>query len=146
MPFSLFECQDGTFVVVPRGLAPPLPAYQAHGDSIHLSDLCRHLYDTTVWDDVSREVNRQLYAVVHAEVAFHLFDLPGAADGTVPAREGTLHEGAVPGVDGEQHEARGRARDRSMGNARATHAPLQRPDARAGARSARAHPNRADSQ
>ncbi len=93
MPFSLFECKDGTFVVVPRGLAPPLPAYQAHGESIHLSDLCRHLYETSVWDDVSREVDRQLYAVVHPDVAFHLFDMPagtfeagaGESDGGAPA-------------------------------------------------------------
>jgi hypothetical protein len=76
MPFSLFECQDGTFVVVPLGLAPPLPAYQAHGESVHVSDACRHLYDTTVWDDVSRDVERQLYAVVHPQVAFHIFGIP----------------------------------------------------------------------
>ncbi len=88
MPFSLFECRDGTFVVVPRGLAPPLAAYQAHGESIHLSDSCHHLYDTAVWDDVSREVDRQLYAVVHSDVAFYLFEVaagaPRDANGVAP--------------------------------------------------------------
>ncbi|MGJ4801839.1 hypothetical protein [Luteimonas sp. SDU82] len=84
MPFSLFECQDGTFLVVPRGFAPPLPAYQAHGESIHLSDRCRHLYDTSVWDDVSREVDRQLYAAVCPEVAFYLFELPEGGEAAAP--------------------------------------------------------------
>ncbi len=99
MPFSLFECRDGTFVVVPRGLAPPLAAYQAHGESIHLSDLCRHLYDSSVWDDVSREVERQLYAVVHPDVAFRLFDLPAGAAGTRPgdtAQEIVEGQGGAP--------------------------------------------------
>ena len=77
--FSLFECKDGSFIVVPRGLAPPVAVYRAHGPSIHVSDLCRHLYDTDVWDDISREVERQLYAVVHADVAFWIFDLPEPA-------------------------------------------------------------------
>ena len=98
MPFSLFECRDGTFVVVPRGLAPPLAAYQTHGESIHLSDLCRHLYDSSVWDDVSREVERQLYAVVHPEVAFHLFDLPADAAGSIPG------DTAQAPVDGKEED------------------------------------------
>jgi len=74
--FSLFECKDGTFVVVPLGLAPPVAVYRGHGPSIHISDRCLHLYDTDVWDDLSREVERQLYAVVHPDVAFWIFDLP----------------------------------------------------------------------
>ena len=111
MPFSLFECRDGTFVVVPRGLAPPLPAYQAHGESIHLSDLCRHLYDTSVWDDVSREVERQLYAVVHPDVAFHLFDLPAGAAGTTPGDTA----GEVVGGEGEQRGASNRMREHRPG-------------------------------
>lgn len=108
MPFSLFECKDGTFVVVPRGLAPPLPAYQAHGESIHLSDLCRHLYDTTVWDDVSREVDRQLYAVVHPEVAFHLFELPGAIEGAMPPTPVLPFDEAAAGAAGRAREGSGR--------------------------------------
>jgi|GEM_PF-2268821 hypothetical protein len=91
--FSLFECKDGSFIVVPRGLAPPVAVYREHGPSIHVSDLCRHLYDTDVWDDISREVERQLYAIVHADVAFWIFDLPdppvprGFPPAVVPVRE-----------------------------------------------------------
>ncbi|WP_202845536.1 hypothetical protein [Luteimonas saliphila] len=76
MSFSLFECQDGTLVVVPRGLTPPLEAYKAHGEFLHLSDACRDLYDTSLWDEISREVDRTLYKVVTREVALRIFDVP----------------------------------------------------------------------
>jgi len=75
MPFSLFECQDGTFVVVPRSLAPPVEAYRTHGDYVLVSDACRDLYDTTVWDDISKLIDLELYAVVRPEVAFYIFDV-----------------------------------------------------------------------
>ncbi|TYT25539.1 hypothetical protein FZO89_04270 [Luteimonas viscosa] len=76
MSFSLFECQDGTLIVVPRGLTPPLAAYKAHGEFVHLSDECQHLYDTALWDEISREVDRTLYKVVQPEVALRIFDVP----------------------------------------------------------------------
>lgn len=77
MSFSLFECRDGTFVVVPRGLTPPIEAYNAHGEFRHVSDHCRHLYDSPVWDDVSRVIDHMLYAAVRPEVASCIFELPG---------------------------------------------------------------------
>jgi hypothetical protein len=74
--FSLFECRDGTLVVVPRGLTPPLAAYRQHGEFVHLSDACQRLYDTAVWDEISREVDRALYKVVTPEVARRIFEVP----------------------------------------------------------------------
>jgi hypothetical protein len=79
MPFSLFECRDGTFVVVPAGLAPPAAAYRAHGEFVLVSNACRHLYDTVVWDDISKVIDRQLYATVPPEVAFCLFEVGAPA-------------------------------------------------------------------
>jgi hypothetical protein len=75
MFFSLFECQDGTFVVVPQGLAPPVEAFCAHGRAVHVSDRPRLAYDCAIWDDVSRRMDRALYVAVHPDVAFFLFAL-----------------------------------------------------------------------
>ena len=83
MSYSLFECRDGAFVVVPRGLTPPIEAYTAHGEFQHVTDRCRHLYDSPVWDDVSRLIDQMLYAVVRPEVAFSIFEIPGP---TTPRR------------------------------------------------------------
>lgn len=62
-------------MIVPAGLAPPAAAYRAHGESMLVSNACRHLHDTVVWDDISRIVDRQLYAEVPPEVALYLFDV-----------------------------------------------------------------------
>lgn len=75
MTYSLFECQDGSFLVTPLGLAPPLAAYRAHGHSIRVSDACRHLYETAIWEDISRTIDLQLYAEVAPEVALYIFDV-----------------------------------------------------------------------
>ena len=77
MTYSLFECTDGTFVVVPKGLAPPLEVYNLHGEFHHVSDNCRYLYDSPVWDEVSRVIDLMLYAAVRPEVAFCIFDVDG---------------------------------------------------------------------
>lgn len=79
MTYSLFECQDGSFLVTPLGLAPPLAAYRAHGHSIRVSDACRHPYDTVIWEDISRAIDRQLYAEVPPEVAVYIFDIAASA-------------------------------------------------------------------
>lgn len=102
MAFSLFECQDGTFVVVPFCLAPPAEVYRAHGESVLVSNACRHLYDTVIWDDISKVIDSKLYAVIHPEVAVYLFDV-GESDAIAP--RGSVEEAgkrppdSVPRVD-----------------------------------------------
>lgn len=75
MSYSLFECVDGTFVVVPKGFSPPIEVYNLHGDFHHVSDRSRYLYDSPVWDEVSRVIDVMLYAAVRPEVAFCIFDV-----------------------------------------------------------------------
>ena len=84
MTYSLFECRDGTFVVVPKGFSPPIEVYNLHGDFHHVSDRCRYLYDSPVWDEVSRTIDLMLYAAVRPEVAFCIFDVEGAGEAAEP--------------------------------------------------------------
>ena len=87
MTYSLFECRDGTFVVVPKGFSPPIEVYNLHGDFQHVSDRCRYLYDSQVWDEVSRTIDLMLYAAVRPEVAFSIFDVEGSAEEAGPPRQ-----------------------------------------------------------
>lgn len=77
-----------------------------------MSNACRHLYDAVVWDDISRTVDRQLYAEVPPEVALYLVD---------------IGEPGVPGVSSTTPRKRDRERPTPEHSG-----PVVRQDAKAG--------------
>lgn len=73
--FALYECQDGTFVIVPRDLSPPVSVSRTHGDHVCVSYLPRHVFDSPLWDEASRKIESTLHAIVPLHEALVMFDL-----------------------------------------------------------------------